>query len=91
MNCPHVQPGPQALLWFDLSTFHIRGSKPPCLLLLVVHSPRMDGISTDNAGGWTPSRRIHGHLCYLPFFTEEVSFPWLSFIPLSPNLRPCRT
>lgn len=41
MNCPHVQPGPQALLWFDLSTFHIRGSKPPCLLLLVVHSPRM--------------------------------------------------
>ncbi|KAL0290937.1 UNVERIFIED_CONTAM: hypothetical protein Scaly_2653300 [Sesamum calycinum] len=30
-----------------------------------------DGISTDNAGGWTPSRRIHGHLCYLPFFTEE--------------------
>jgi hypothetical protein len=41
MNCPHVQPGPQALLWFGLSTFHIRGSKPPCLLLLVVHSPRM--------------------------------------------------
>lgn len=41
MNCPHVQPGPQALLWLDLSTFHIRGSKPPCLLLLVVHSPRM--------------------------------------------------
>ncbi|KAK4414742.1 hypothetical protein Salat_2581100 [Sesamum alatum] len=32
-----------------------------------------DGISTDNAGGWTASRRIHEHLCYLPFFTEETS------------------
>ncbi|KAL0329113.1 UNVERIFIED_CONTAM: hypothetical protein Sradi_4898000 [Sesamum radiatum] len=72
MNCPHVQPGPQALLWFDLSTFHIRGFKTS-LPAAVGSALSSDGISTDNAGGWTPSRRIHGHLCYLPFFTEETS------------------
>ena len=41
MNCPHWMPRPQPLLWVSLATFHIRGSKPPCLLLLVVHYPRM--------------------------------------------------
>lgn len=64
MNCPHVRPGPQVLLCFDLSTFHIRDSKPLCL----GSSLFLDVISTDNAGGWTPSRRIHGHLCELKFF-----------------------
>lgn len=71
MNCPHVQPGPQALLWFvHLSHTGFKTSLPAA----VGSALSSDGISTDNAGGWTPSRRIHGHLCYLPFFTEEVSF-----------------
>ncbi|KAL2457079.1 Reverse transcriptase Ty1/copia-type domain-containing protein [Forsythia ovata] len=61
-------PSSSSLVWFvHLSHTGFKTSLPAA----VGSALSSDGISTDNAGGWTPSRRIHGHLCYLPFFTEE--------------------
>lgn len=87
MNCPHVQPGPQALLWFDLSTFHIRGSKPPCLLLLVVHSPRMvfqrimrvDGhLAEESTDTFATCLSLRKRCIFLSF----LSFPYLRTLDL---------
>lgn len=53
MNCPHVQPGPQALLWFvHLSHTGFKTSLPAA----VGSALSSDGISTDNAD------RVDGHL-----------------------------